>query len=88
MRAAFKNHKLLLAAGLVVLATGCANTTQIEEANATAQRALQTAEQALRAAQEASSKADAAMAEAEASQQCCRDAHDKIDKAFERSQYK
>ena len=75
-------------AAVIVVATGCANTAEIEEANNTAERALQMAEQAMRAAEAASNKADAAMSKAEESQSCCQDAHRKIDEAFKRSQYK
>lgn len=72
------------AAALVAMfafATGCASTSEVEQANATADRALEAAQQAQRTAEEA-------MRKAEAAQRCCEENQKKIDRAFEKSQYK
>ncbi|WP_372750280.1 alanine-zipper protein [Litorivivens sp.] len=66
---------------LLAFTTGCASTSEIQQANATAESALQAAQQAQRTAEEALRKAEAA-------QRCCDDNTKKIDRAFERAQQK
>lgn len=73
--------KVAALVALFAFTTGCANTSEIEQANATAESALQAAQQAQRTADEALRKAEAA-------KRCCEDNSRKIDRAFERSQRK
>lgn len=81
----------LQAAALVMgfaLVTGCASTSQIEQAQSDAQQALQIAQEAQRTAQEATAAARAAQQSADAANRCCSETQQKLDRLLERSQQK
>ena len=70
------------------LMAGCASTTELEQAQADSQRALEVAEEAKKLAEEASSKADRAQSAADSANQCCQNQQQKLDRALERMQQK
>jgi hypothetical protein len=79
----------------VALITGCASTSEVEEARAETeavrgdlQRALQMAEEANQKADQALEAARAAQQAAEAGEQCCQDVRQELDRALERMQQK
>lgn len=77
------------------LITGCASTSDVDEARAETeavrgdlQRALQMAEEANRKADQALEAARSAQQAAEAGEQCCQDVRQELDRALERMQQK
>lgn len=84
--------KIASLSGIAVLSlgllAGCASNSQIEEAQADSQRALEVAEEAMSVAREASRKADSAQSSADSANQCCQDQQEKLDRALERMQQK
>ncbi len=87
-RALINTCRKLSLTAVLALTVGCASTTQIEEANSNAERALRAAEAAEQAAAEALRKAEAAMNAAQAAQRCCDENRSRIDRAFRQSQQK
>ncbi|MCW8193838.1 hypothetical protein F6455_03430 [Proteobacteria bacterium 005FR1] len=84
----------ILVAGFALI-TGCASTSQVEEARAETeavrgdlQRALQMAEEANRKADQALEAARAAQQAADAGEQCCQDVRQELDRALQRMQRK
>ena len=87
--------KVLSVAALVVIATGCASNSKLDEVSAmaaaaqqTANEANQTANAAKSAADRAQSTADQALATANAANMTAEEANEKIDRAFKRSMEK
>jgi len=87
--------KILSVASVVVVATGCANTSQMDEIRALAEQAQSTATMASEAAASAKSTADRAMSAvssaqstADAAQASANEANEKVDRAFKKAMEK
>jgi len=87
--------KVILAAGVFALVTGCASTADLERAQSDANQARQAAEaaqteaqDAARVAREALEAARAAQQTADGAQRCCDEVQEKLDRAMERMQEK
>ncbi|MEH6556252.1 MAG: Lpp/OprI family alanine-zipper lipoprotein [Oceanicoccus sp.] len=87
--------KMLSVASVVVVASGCANTAQMDEMKALAEQAQSTAAMASEAAASAQSTADRALAaassaqsSADAAQSSADDANEKVDRAFKKAMEK
>lgn len=94
-RTATSTLKVLAAAMILAVASGCSTTGQIEEAQANAseaqrvaQAAQQAAQEARTAAQQALAAAQAAQRAAEAAQRCCEQLGERVDRQFEDLQRK
>lgn len=89
-------YRSIVAAAVILFATGCATNTEemselrslAQEAQQTAERAQSRAERAESRASEASQKADEALRKANEAQTCCETNRQRMERMFEKSQQK
>jgi hypothetical protein len=72
----------------VVIASGCASTSDLKRVEATAEEALRTANGASQQASSAASTADQALQAAQNAQACCDANTERMDRMFRKSMYK
>lgn len=88
-------YRSIVAAAVILFATSCASTQEIEDLRSMAEQAQQTAQEAQSdarsaesTASDASRKADEALRKAEAAQACCETNRERMERMFEKSQEK
>ncbi len=88
MRTTVVSKNLLIIVASALLVTGCASTSEINEAKSAAERAMEAANRAVSMAEAAEAKAEQALREAQQAQMCCNENSEKMQRMLERNMSK